>query len=171
VPKGRGVDYLVGNGARASLKAVKHTSVVPLLFLLFACDPPSDLGNVCELRVADGGLWTSAVSPTDDFIYSGTTQCENLVCLRPAGSPLDAGYGICSNNCTPQDATNPNSLSDDCNGRASGLVCRQLSLDPAFIEALLAQDGGRQLLEEVLGTNCSSASDPGCLPTYCTTPN
>jgi hypothetical protein len=82
------------------------------------------------------------------------------VCLRPAGSALDAGYGICSNNCTPG-GSGPNALSDDCNGRASGLVCRQISLDPAFIQAILAEDGGRQLLQEVLGGNT--------LPDYCTT--
>jgi hypothetical protein len=140
---------------------VKHASILSILLLTFGCNPPSDLGNVCELRLADGGLWTSAVSPTDDFIYSGTTQCENLVCLRPAGSPLDAGYGLCSNNCTPKNASDPNSLSDDCNGRESGLVCRQIALDPSFIKAILAQDGGKQLLQEVLGGNT--------IPTYCTT--
>jgi hypothetical protein len=140
---------------------VKHALVFLIPLLALGCNPPSDLGNVCELRI-DGGLWTSAVSPTDDFFYQGTTQCENLVCLRPAGSPLDAGYGICSNTCTPQNASDPNSLSDDCGGRASGLVCRQLSLSPEFIQGILALDGGQQLLDEVLGGNTVS--------TYCTTP-
>ena len=144
-----------------ALLTVKHARLLLVPLLALGCNPPSDLGNVCELRI-DGGLWTSAVSETDDFFYQGTTQCENLVCLRPAGSPLDAGYGICSNTCTPDNSGNPNSLSDDCGGRSSGLVCRQLSLSPEFIQGILALDGGQELLDQVLGGNIAS--------TYCTTP-
>jgi hypothetical protein len=144
-----------------ALGTVKHALLWSIPLLLLGCDPPSDLGNVCALKI-DGGLWTSAVSSTDDFFYQGTTQCENLVCLRPAGSPLDAGYGICSNTCTPQYPGDPNSVSDDCGGHGSGLVCRQLSLSPDFIKAILATDGGQALLEQVLGGNTAS--------TYCTTP-
>jgi hypothetical protein len=140
---------------------VKHARFLLIPLLALGCNPPSDLGHLCELKV-DGGLWTSAVSPTDDFFYQGTTQCENLVCLRPAGSPLDAGYGICSNTCAPQSPGNPNSISDDCGGHSSGFVCRQISLSPDFIKAILATDGGQQLLDQVLGGNTVS--------TYCTTP-
>jgi hypothetical protein len=139
---------LEGVDLHASFKTVKHALFFLIPFLALGCNPPSDLGNVCELRI-DGGLWTSAVSPTDDFFYQGTTQCENLVCLRPAGSP-------------PANPGDPNSVSDDCGGHSTGLVCRQLSLSPDFIKAILALDGGQELLNEVLGGNTVS--------TYCTTP-
>ena len=87
-----------------------------LVLLFVACDPPTDIGKICALPNPDGGpgLWLSAVSTTDDFYYSGTTECQNLVCLRPASSPLDAGYGFCSNECTPQNSQDPNSPSADC---------------------------------------------------------
>ena len=126
-----------------------------------ACSPPSDLGHPCVMRQADGGVWTSAASGSDDYLYQGTPQCENLVCLRPAASPLDAGYGLCSNSCTPQSPADPNSLSDDCGGKASGLVCRGITLDPAFIQQIEAEDGGQALLNQYLG---------GANTAYCTTP-
>ncbi|MHB1845229.1 MAG: adventurous gliding motility lipoprotein CglC [Deltaproteobacteria bacterium] len=136
--------------------------VGPLALALFAaCSPPSDIGSPCLLRQADGGVWLSAQSPTDDYLYQGSPQCQNLVCLRPAGSPLDAGYGICSNICTPTSPSNPNSPSEDCGGSSSGYVCRTIALDPAFIQAVEQADGGQALLDAYLG---------GPNADFCTTP-
>ncbi len=127
--------------------------------LLDACSPPSDIGKPCVLR-NDGGVW-NASSATDDFLDMGTPECENLVCLRPAGSDAGVGSGICSNSCTPQDPNQPNSPSDDCNSRQTGLVCRPVALDPSFVQAVEAEDGGAALLQQYLG---------GSNPYYCTLP-
>jgi hypothetical protein len=135
-----------------------------------ACNPPSDIGTVCALPNPDGGpgLWTQT-SETDDLFYSGTAECENLICLRPHGSGLDAGYGYCSNSCTPTNPQDDNSSSPDCAGATVevdgdyvGMVCRAVALDQAFINQILSEDGGQALLEQYLG-----GTTP---PVLCTTP-
>jgi hypothetical protein len=143
---------------------VNVTRLALLALVLIACDPPTDIGNVCALPNPDGGpgLWISATSDNDDFFYNGTTECQNAVCLRPAGSPLDAGLGFCSNSCTPESPGNPNSTSPDCNGSSIPIVCRTVALDQQFITAILDEDGGAALLDEYLG-----GTTP---PTLCTTP-
>jgi len=128
--------------------------------LIAGCDPPTDLGNPCVLQNPDGGPggW-DATSQTDDYYNNATAECQNLVCLRPAGSPLDAGLGFCSSSCTPE-GSSPNSHSDDCNGASLPLVCRAVALDPGFIAEVL-DAGGSALLQQYLG-----GTTP---PVFCTT--
>jgi hypothetical protein len=129
--------------------------------LIAACDPPTDLGNPCVLPNPDGGPgnWT-ATSSTNDYYNDATAECQNLVCLRPAGSPLDAGLGFCSSPCTPANSS-PNSPSDDCSGASIPLVCRSADLDPSFIAEVL-DAGGSALLDKYLGSTGA--------PIFCTTP-
>jgi hypothetical protein len=124
-----------------------------------ACQPSTDLGHPCTLRQSDGGPWLDS-SATDDHIYQGTPECENLVCIRPAGATYAPGQGICSNLCTPKNPSDRNSASTDCDSKNTGLVCRPLALDQAFINQILKLDGGAALLELYLG---SSSGD------FCTT--
>jgi hypothetical protein len=132
---------------------VPRVSVLALLGVLSqtACQHPTDLGHPCTLRQADGGPWLDS-SATDDHIYQGTPECENLVCIRPAGATYAAGQGICSNLCTPKNAGDPNSPSTDCDSKNTGLVCRPLALDQAFINQILKLDGGAALLQLYLGS-------------------
>ena len=134
-----------------------------LVLLVVACDPPTDIGTICALPNPDGGpgLWLSAVSTTDDFYYDGTTECQNLVCLRPADSPLDAGLGFCSNTCTPQNNA-PSGPSPDCSGSSIPVICRQVALDPTFLNLIAMEDGGQALLDEYLGGTTA--------PLLCATP-
>jgi hypothetical protein len=111
------------------------------------------------MRLADGGPWND-ISATNDLLYLGTPECQNLVCIRPAASNYDPGKGICSNLCSPAKPGDPNSPSDDCLTNDTQLVCRPLTLDQAFIDAILKLDGGAQLLEMYLG---------GLSGSYCTT--
>lgn len=141
------------------MKAFRFWALAALC--LSACDPPTDLGKVCTLLgVGDGG--PPAISPNDDYYDQGTAQCQNLICLRPAGSPLDGGLGFCSSPCTPQTQGDPNSKSDDCNGSSIPLVCRQIALDQAFLNQIAAEDGGQALLQQYLGGNTA--------PVLCTSP-
>lgn len=141
---------------------MKHVLLVVLGGLLVNCDPPSDLGKPCALLLPDGGFWT-VTSPTDDYYYSGTPECENLICLRPAASPLDAGFGFCSGPCSPKNPSDPNSASDDCSGGTSAAsVCRAVALDQTFINLILSEPNGQALLQQYLGG--SSA------PILCTSP-
>ncbi len=151
------LDARSGTPLRGSIRL----GLVLFFALAAACSPPSDIGQPCLLRQRDGGVWLSAQSQSDDFLYQGSPQCQNLVCLRPAASPLDAGYGLCSNICTPSNPSSPNSPSEDCGGASSGYVCRTITLDPSMIQTIEQQDGGQALLNEYLG---------GPNAEYCTTP-
>ncbi len=132
---------------------------------LAACDPPTDLGNPCVLQNPDGGPggW-DVTSIKNDYYNNATAECQNLVCLRPAGSPLDAGLGFCSSPCTPE-SPSPNAHSDDCNGASMSLVCRTVDLDPGFIAEVL-DAGDASLLDQYLGGTtppvfCTTAIDAG----------
>jgi hypothetical protein len=132
------------------------------LFLTLACSPPSDIGNPCIMRTADGGILAPPTSPGDDQIISGTTECQNLICLRPANAGLDAGVGFCSNAlCTPDNGT-LNTASQDCNSSTTGLVCNTLTVNQSFIKEIDAEDGGAALLAQYLdSTYCTTPSDGG----------
>jgi hypothetical protein len=103
--------------------------------LLAGCQSP-DVGQRCEL------LWNPSGStppPTpgsiaSDYFETGNAACDNLVCIVSPQAP-GARYfdcagtqcGYCSKPC----------VSDkDCFHSDTGLVCRQIVLDPAFIAAL-----------------------------------
>ncbi len=126
-----------------------------LAALAGACSPASDIGKPCPLNDAGVNLGQG-----DDFVYNGDAFCQNLVCLRPGNWTTDAGtnWGFCSNTpCTPDNGT-LGTASQDCNSSSTGLVCDTLTIDPNFVMAIDAEDGGAALLAQYLGT------------TYCTTP-
>jgi hypothetical protein len=105
---------------------------------------------------------------SDDYLSLGDwAACENGVCLRPSGSTLDAGYGICSNLCTPDTPGAACGPSQDCNTSQTGLICRTLTIDPNFVKEIEAEDGGEALLDQYLGgpnaTYCAPpVPDGGC---------
>ncbi len=133
-----------------------------------ACSLPEDLGTPCGLLAPDGGgaLIATDGGPGDEYLYLGSSTCENLVCVRPAGSALDAGYGLCSNLCTPDTQNTTCGPSQDCDTTHTGLVCRTLTIDPNFVKEIEAEDGGAALLAEYLGgpnaTYCAPPLDGGC---------
>jgi hypothetical protein len=104
--------------------------------LLAGCQSP-DVGQRCQL------VWNSAVgappAPTpatiaSEYFETGNTACDNLVCIVSPQVPGDRYHdcagpqcGYCSKPC----------VSDkDCFQSETGLVCRQVVLDPAFIQEL-----------------------------------
>lgn len=104
--------------------------VAALLTLsLSACQQP-DVGQSCQLT---GQLQCDA-NVTGDYLQTGSTGCENLVCLCSqfqAGSRYQGAF--CSKPCV-SDA--------DCFQSETGLVCRQVVLDPTFLASL--SDATRQ---------------------------
>jgi hypothetical protein len=108
-------------------------AVAPLV-MLAACQDP-DVGQSCA--IAWGNV--ENIPPPDpvqlfesggaDFFESGNVACENLVCIvspSPAGSRY-AGGGYCSKPCVSN---------QDCFESETGLVCRQMVLDPVFLDQL-----------------------------------
>jgi hypothetical protein len=114
---------------------------------LAACQPP-DVGQRCQLKTWQG---TNPPPPTptsiaSDYLETGNVACDNLVCIvspvrsgkysdcpgAPDGQPSYLGQcGYCSKPCVSN---------QDCYPSQTGLECRQMVLDPAFIQALRDKD-------------------------------
>jgi hypothetical protein len=130
-------------------------ALLPLL-VLGACDKP-DVGQRCVFSWNSTGA-VPAPTPTTvnaDYFESGNVSCENLVCIvSPAaetskyGSCPAGACGYCSKPCVSD---------NDCYKSSTGLVCRQIILDPVFI-ASLSEDAKKYLPD----TNSSW---------YCVVPN
>ena len=115
-------------------------SLVPaavLLGMLAGCQQP-DVGQLCSFDLP--GVGPGPVSA--DYLETGKTECENLVCIRspppPAGSRIK-NNPYCSKACV-SDA--------DCAKGETGLVCRAVVLDPQFL-ASLPDDVRRKYLGDV----------------------
>jgi hypothetical protein len=110
-------------------------ALLAALLALGACQSP-DVGQPCTISWGTG---ESAPPPPDpvslfkngesDWFETGNAECENLVCIvSPAapGSRYSTG-GYCSKPCVSN---------QDCFQSDTGLVCRQLVLDPAFLKVI-----------------------------------
>jgi hypothetical protein len=107
--------------------------VAASLLAAAGCSKP-DVGQPCQIS------WgTSEIAPPDpvalfngngsDYFESGNLSCENLICIvspAPAGSRYSSG-GYCSKPCVSD---------QDCFKSDTGLVCRQMILDPTFLAEL-----------------------------------
>jgi hypothetical protein len=92
--------------------------------MLGGCQDP-DVGQRCSFDAP--GLSDPV---TSDYLETGKTECENLVCIwsppLPAGSPVE-NNPYCSKPCVSD---------SDCSKDETGLVCRTVVLDPAFLASL-----------------------------------
>jgi hypothetical protein len=101
---------------------------------LTACQQP-DVGSRCVMSWGDG---TSSPAPTPDsvqgdYFESGNTACDDLVCIV---SPVTSGkYASCSGNACGY-CSKPCVSDQDCYKSQTGLVCRQMVLDPIFLASL-----------------------------------
>lgn len=94
-------------------------ALLPALVLLAGCQDP-DVGQACSIA----GLPSGGAAPVAaDWMETGNTTCDNLVCIRSPGR--DVPY--CSKAC----------VSDrDCSSGSTGLVCRPVVLDAEFLASL-----------------------------------
>ena len=94
-------------------------------------------------------LYTSNGS---DYFESGNLACDGLVCIvspAPAGSEYGSsvpGQGYCSKPCVSN---------ADCYESETGLVCRQMVLDPVFLETLDAATRQRYLADIQYSSYCA----------------
>jgi hypothetical protein len=108
------------------------------LLALGACGQSPDVGQPCTISWGTGDTAPPPPDPVTlyaepnhggQWFETGNTQCENLVCIvspEPAGARYSSG-GYCSKPC----------VSDgDCFPSQTGLACRQIVLDAAFIQEL-----------------------------------
>ena len=131
---------------------------------LVACQK-ADVGQACAMNVqyADGGyvdvtppgLDVKCSADRSDYFRSGAIECEALVCLRSTTGPCPGGAdtpfqsrSYCSKACVSD---------SDCFTKETGLVCRTIVLDEAFISQL-----PKEVRERYLGQLATSS--------YCATP-
>jgi hypothetical protein len=86
--------------------------------LSFAC-ARSDLGAPCHLQDATGAELRT--QPGREYLYLGSSECESFACLATPGT----SGGYCSQPCSGSGVSCP-----------SGLTCRQLALDPGYLNAM-----------------------------------
>jgi len=131
------------------------------LLALAGCQKP-DVGGQCNIAwnptwQQDGTpppptastLYTSGGS---DYFESGNLACDGLVCLvspAPAGSEYGSqtpGQGYCSKPCVSN---------TDCYQSETGLVCRQMVLDPVFLSTLDPTTRERYLADIQYSSYCA----------------
>ncbi len=130
-----------------------------LTLALAGCQGP-DVGQSCTLR--EPTLQNQQVSA--DVLEAGNAACDSLVCIQSPAN-LVSGTKLANN---PY-CSKPCVSNDDCYPGDTGLVCRPVTVDPAYLATLspAAQEQYRQLL------NCPAGTDlPTCARTssYCAVP-
>ncbi|MGZ3460896.1 MAG: adventurous gliding motility lipoprotein CglC [Archangium sp.] len=133
--------------------------LVGAALLCGGCQVRSDIGKPCVLvKKSQSGQKYDPVTLSDiqedqDFISFGSTDCEDLVCVRDAHSPIKTSgegdglrvLGYCSKACVPSDSTqlqSPCAVNDpdaDAQVKAS-MSCRPLLLDQQALDDLRAKD-------------------------------
>jgi hypothetical protein len=108
---------------------------------LGACKASTDLGVMCRMTApCSSGTGTCVVSPEKvqnekiDYIALGSAECDDLVCIRTAGSANPANdtgeaRGYCTKSCIDHTDCSP-----DYQGDNNKLVCERLVLDQAFLD-------------------------------------
>src|SRR5512138_1581109 len=140
-----------------SLLAAAALAVVALA----GCQSP-DVGQTCD--IAWNTTWLTdpnAAKPPvasqlpaggSDYFESGNLGCDGLVCIvspAPLGSKYgstDPGVGYCSKPCVSN---------SDCFEADTGLSCRQMVLDPVFLDQLDAQTRQRYLADIQYSSYCA----------------
>jgi hypothetical protein len=138
---------------------------VPTVMLAFAalaalpaCQGP-DVGQPCAISWGQDNS-TPAPKAVDlyasgggDFFESGNLACDGLVCIvSPAAPNTTYGYdtpgkGYCSKACVSN---------DDCYQSKTGLECRQMVLDPVFLEGLDTVTRNRYLADIQFSSYCAT---------------
>jgi hypothetical protein len=123
---------------------VAHLFAVSALALAGCQDP--DVGALCNFDLP--GVNDGPVAA--DFLETGKTECDNLVCIKspppPQGSKV-RNNPYCSKPCVSN---------ADCSEGETGLVCRKVVLDEAFIDSLPPDVRQRYLGEIRLSTYCAA---------------
>lgn len=126
------------------LDRVAFLVVVAGAALIGGCQSP-DVGQRCELA------WGTTNPPepkevSGDYLETGNLACDSLVCIV---SPATTGeYATCSGAQCGY-CSKPCVSDTECYKSETGLVCRQMVLDPEFIAYLEATNP--QLAERYLG--------------------
>jgi hypothetical protein len=121
------------------MRPARLALAVASALLVAGCQSP-DVGQRCQLPFHAGATNDGPTPETaaGDYLEVGNTACDNLICIvSPAvdggryNSCAEGNCGYCSKPCVSD---------QDCSTSQTGLVCRQMVLDPAFIQKLQQTD-------------------------------
>ncbi len=129
---------------------------------LAGCQSP-DVGQKCDIAWNTDWLQSGSTAPKppiasqlpaggSDYFESGNLGCDGLVCIvspAPLGSKYGSdqpGVGYCSKPCVSN---------SDCYSSETGLTCRQMVLDPVFLDQLDAQTRERYLADIQYSSYCA----------------
>jgi hypothetical protein len=104
--------------------------------LLAGCQS-ADVGQRCELAWNhDAGAPPPPTPATvaSEYFENGNAGCDNLVCIVSPQAPGDRYYDCAGSQCGY--CSKPCVSDKDCFKSDTGLECRQIILDPAFIAGL-----------------------------------
>jgi hypothetical protein len=137
-----------------------------LIAALLACKQDPDVGQPCGMSLTDAagnpidvptgqeGQYCSLVGA--DYFRTGATECDNLVCIRSA-------TGVCATNSQMVNVRRYCSKAcvsdDECFKSQTGLVCRAVVLDAAFL-ASLPPDVRQLYLGDVQSSNYCATPPP-----------
>jgi hypothetical protein len=119
---------------------MRHARLAPAfavaIVLGTGCQSP-DVGQRCPLPSLQPGTSTPGPTPdtvAGDYLELGNNFCDNLICIISPSVPggrynecAGDNCGYCSKACVSD---------QDCYRSQTGLACRQMVLDPAFIASL-----------------------------------
>lgn len=104
-----------------------------LVALLAGCQSP-DVGQRCRIPNAQQAVHPTPDAITGDYLENGNPVCDNLVCII---SPVVEGgrYNTCAGEFCGY-CSKPCVSDQDCFRSETGLACRQMVLDEAFMNSL-----------------------------------
>jgi hypothetical protein len=135
------------------------------------CEVPSEVGKPCLMvkKSSSADRKFDLVLPSDiqldqDFISFGAQDCEDLICVRNAGSKLELSeggsvLGYCSKACLPESTTNACAVNhpEATAEVKSTMSCRALLLDQKALDDLRLNNPSEY--RSTFGENAS--------PTFC----
>ncbi|MBK9518017.1 MAG: adventurous gliding motility lipoprotein CglC [Anaeromyxobacter sp.] len=112
-----------------------QAAALAALLLLAGCQSP-DVGQPCKLPSKPGAPSPGPTPDTaaGDYLEFGNTFCDNLVCIVSPAVPGGRYNGCSGDQCGY--CSKPCVSDQDCSRSETGLACRQMVLDPAFIASL-----------------------------------
>ena len=134
------------------MRTARILPVVALAALLAGCQSP-DVGQRCRLpRDPQAADAPTPATISGDYLETGNPACDNLVCVMspstPGGRYNDCPGGECGY------CSKPCVSDQDCFRSDTGLACRQLVLDPAFLASLTPETRQKYLGDIQFSSYC-----------------
>ena len=112
-------------------------SVLLVGFALTGCGQEPDVGQPCAFPEE---MNMDACTVNGDYLSTGNTECENLACMfTPSdGDDCATRTPVCSKPCVSN---------NDCYEKETGMICRRVAFDEAYIAFLEQSTEGQALLD------------------------